>query len=210
MASIVVFSDVMLPRAVVAAGVRGRNMRLNSRVETENGRQSANTIWTQTLRQYEIGFIPMRVDQWQAIEALHEVTEGGVFGLLMEDPKDREAVNGVMTQLGANTYQLHKRYIDAGSSRFKNRKITRPNPVGFVPRLHGVVMAPADYLLDDQAGIFTVTGAPVAASALTWTGRFFVPVHFMDDSIDWTLVSSGAHDSRFLAGPSVMLQEVRE
>ena len=210
MPSIVVFPDVILPETVVSAGVRGRNMRLNSRVETENGRQSANTIWTQTLRQYEIGFIPMRVDQWQAIEALHEVTEGGVFGMLLEDPKDREVVNGVMTQLGASTYQLHKRYIDAGSSRFKNRKITRPNPVGFIPRLNGVVMPSADYLLDDQAGIFTVVGAPPAASELTWAGRFFVPVHFMDDSIDWTLMVSGTHESRYLAGPSVMLQEIRE
>jgi uncharacterized protein (TIGR02217 family) len=210
MPAIVVFSDVFLPNSVVAAGVRGKNMRLNSRVETENGRQAVNTIWTQTLRQFEIGFIPMRVDQWQAIETLHEITEGGAFGILMEDPKDREATTGVMTQLGPSTYQLHKRYVDPVSTRFKNRKITRPNPVGFVPRLAGVPMAPADYLLDDQSGVFTVTGTPPAASALSWTGRFFVPVHFMDDSIDWTMLRSGDHASRYLAGPSVMLQEIRE
>jgi hypothetical protein len=35
-------------------------------------------------------------------------------------------------------------------------------------------------------------------------------VHFLDDFIDWDLVVPGAADARFLAGPSVVLQEIRE
>jgi hypothetical protein len=44
----------------------------------------------------------------------------------------------------------------------------------------------------------------------TWTGRYYTPVHFADDFIDWDLIAPGGVDSRFLAGPSVLLQEVRE
>ena len=51
---------------------------------------------------------------------------------------------------------------------------------------------------------------PQASEALTWSGNFYVPVHFMNDEIDWDLVRAGQFDQRLLAGPSVVLQEVRE
>jgi hypothetical protein len=36
-------------------------------------------------------------------------------------------------------------------------------------------------------------------------------VHFMADSIDWSMVApSQDPDARYLAGPSVILQEIRE
>jgi hypothetical protein len=38
-----------------------------------------------------------------------------------------------------------------------------------------------------------------------------VPVHFMSDTIDWALVApSQDPNARYLAGPSVVLQEIRE
>jgi hypothetical protein len=65
-------------------------------------------------------------------------------------------------------------------------------------------------VLDTTKGIVTLLQT-VSLDALQWSGRFYVPVHFQSDSIDWTLVVSGIDpDSRFLAGPSVVLQEVRE
>ena len=70
-------------------------------------------------------------------------------------------------------------------------------------------IAPANYTLNVTTGIITIPSAP-AASTVTWIGSIYVPVHFADDSIDWTLVAAGAYDARFLAGPSVMLKEIRE
>ena len=58
-------------------------------------------------------------------------------------------------------------------------------------------------------GRVTIPSGPTAAN-LAWTGRFYVPVHFQDDAIDWELVVAGQADSRFLSGPSVVLVEVRE
>lgn len=204
--SITVLSDVILPNSVLSAGVRGKNMRLNSRVAVNNGFESINVIWSRTLRQFEIGTVPMLVGAWQAIEALHEITEGGAFGFLMKDPKDSEVVGGVMTALGGGVYQMYKRYTDAGSGRTKDRIITRPRALGLTVTNNG---APASYTLDATTGRVTIAGAP-AAAGLAWSGQFYLPVHFLEDSIDWDLIAPGAASQRLLSGPSVVLQEIRE
>ena len=51
---------------------------------------------------------------------------------------------------------------------------------------------------------------PQPTETLTWTGSFYVPVHFQDDVIDWDMAAGGSLDNRLLAGPSVNLMEVRE
>lgn len=207
--AITVFDDVIVPNDVLAAGVKGKNLRLNSRVPTDNGFESINIVWTQTLRQYTLGLVPLLLEQWQAIETLHEITEGGAYGLLLEDPKDSIVSDGVMTQVSAGVFQLYKRYLHAASTRFKTRKITRPQAPGFLPTVSGIPLSPLDYTLDVSTGRIAIASAP-AAGTLAWSGRFYVPVHFLDDAIDWDLVASGPSGQRLVAGPSVVLQEVRE
>jgi len=207
--AITVLNDVVLSNAIIQGGVKGKNMRLNSRVPTDNGFESINVIWTQTMREYTLGMVPLRVDQWQAIETLHEITEGGAYGLLMEDPKDSAVSDGIVTSISTGVYQLHKRYVHEPSTRFKTRKITRPFLAGFTLLSGGALLDPSAYALDVTTGRLTIVANPLA-SALTWTGKFYVPVHFMDDTIDWSLVVNGAAEMRYVAGPSVVLQEVRE
>lgn len=204
--AITVFADVILPNSIISAGVRGKNMRMNSRVPTDGGFESINVVWTQTLRQFEIGIVPLRVDQWQAIETLHEITEGGAYGLLMEDPKDNRVTSGgIITETTPGVYQLTKRYTEPKSGRAKDRRITRPK---------GSVTIFQDGVPINQ-GVNPLNGQVMFSSApdletFTWVGEFYVPVHFMDDVIDWELVAPGGADSRYAAGPSVVLQEVRE
>jgi uncharacterized protein (TIGR02217 family) len=210
---ITVLSDVIMPNSVISAGVRGKNIRQNTRVETEGGYQTINVGWTGTLRQYEIGTVPLLVSQWQAIEALFEITEGGAYGFLLEDPKDRTASKGIAAVRAGGGYQLFNRYLHAASGRAKDRKITRPQNAGLVVTVNGATLLPSDYTLDATTGrldIPSLSPSPANAALITWAGQFFVPVHFADDSIDWELVAGGSANARFLAGPSVLLQEVRE
>lgn len=208
---ITVYSNVLLPNSILSAGISGKQLRLNSRVQTDNGFESVNVIWSQTIRQYTLGTVPLRVDQWQALETLHEITEGGAFGFLMEDPKDRTVTNGVMQQPGTDptVMQLYKRYQEPHSLRHKERKITRPRAATVQIKDNGVLLNPGAYTINEETGIvtFSVEKNPLL---LSWTGNFYVPVHFLDDSIDWALEIAGQADGRFLAGPSVVLQEVRE
>lgn len=206
--AIIVFPDVYLPPRVIASGVRGRQMRQNRRVAQVSGHQHVNAGWTQTLREFEIGFVPMRREAWQDIETIHEITEGGAYGFLLEDPKDSVVAAGVVDSLTSTTFQLYKRYTEAGSGRTKDRKITRPRTLAFVLMISGVPTG--SYTLDVETGIVTIPAAP-AEAVVTWTGRFYVPVHFMSDSIDWTMVVPNQDpDARFLSGPSVVLEEIRE
>ena len=305
--TIIVFNDVIMPTSVIAAGVRGVNARRNTRGTTQGGYVSANVVWSRTLRRWEIGFIPMLVAQWLAIEGLHEVTEGGAFGFLMQDPKDTNAThsNGVLyphaggalvgvsgVGYGVPTYKMHKRYTSTGSARYKDRSVTRPMAVSQIKRggatvtlgagagqaaidydtgavtfvadsssavtavavgattqvtltaaLAGVSVGERLYLsglvgtidatlngtshaITNIAGtVYTLTvnttgmawssggsgyAYPQSTESLTWQGDFYVPVHFANDEIDWDMISGGPASGRLIAGPTVMLNEVRE
>jgi len=210
--AIVVFDDVFLPNRVIEAGIRGKQIRRNSRITTVSGAEAVNVVWDATLREYELGTIPMRRVAWQDIEAIHEVTDGGAFGFLLEDPKDSSITNsslGVVAALGSNQYQLFKRYIVA--SHWKDRKITRIKLANFVLNVGGVPQTlGTDFTGDITKGIVVIPAAP-EASTVTWTGSFYVPVHFLEDSIDWQMIVPGQDpDARFLSGPSVVLQEILE
>ena len=209
--SVTVLSDVVMPTSVIAAGIRGRQIRQNKRTANQAGFSTVNIVWTKTLREYDLGVVPMLVSQWEAIEGLHEVTEGGAYGFLMPDPKDNAvtATNGVASLVSGNVYQLAKRYTSLGSSRTKDRTITRPIAAGFALYLSGVLQSGGSYTLDSNTGRITIPSAPSAAN-ISWAGSFYVPVQFQSDVIDWEMVRSGQFDQRLIAGPTVALVEVRE
>lgn len=142
MAGIIVLADVIVPNSLIAAGVTGKLMRRNTRVQSQSGRQQINIDWARSLRQYEWGSVPMPVALWQTFEGLFEVTEAGAYGMLLQDPKDISVgvAEGVLypytTALvgtiglgyGVPTHKLYKRYAAAGTTRTKDRAITRPQP----------------------------------------------------------------------------------
>lgn len=210
--TITVYADVILPNRIISAGARGKQVRNNNRTLASNGTQQVNVNWARTLRQYELGVVPLSVADWQTLEGLFEVTEGGAFGFLMQDPKDTKALitEGVATSLTSITFQLYKKYTSAGSTRTKTRKITRTIATGFDIKVSGVSLTvTTQYTLNADTGVVTIPSAPAAAN-ITWSGNFYVPVHFASDEIDWELVRSGPADTRLMAGPSVTVLEVAE
>jgi uncharacterized protein (TIGR02217 family) len=132
--SITVLSDVVVPNEAIQEGIRGKQMRRNDRAELLSGAKQINVGWTRTRREYELGIVPMLRSSWQQIEALHEITEGGAYGMLLEDPKDSgvSVAEGVVAELTATTFQLYKRYTHTTSARYKDRKITRPQAASAV------------------------------------------------------------------------------
>jgi hypothetical protein len=93
------------------------------------------------------------------------------------------------------------------SNRHKDRKLTRLKASTITVFVSGVATS---FTVDGNTGIFTITGNP-SAGLVTWAGQFYVPVHFMNDQIDWDMVVAGQDpDGRFYAGPMVTLQEIRE
>lgn len=209
--SVTILSDVIAPNSIWSAGVTGKQQRLNARGQNQGGHKQINIVRARTVRQYDFSTVPLTVSIWQTLEGLHEATEGGAYGFLVKDPKDVKATHaeGVATLIsaGAHTYQLWKRYTSIGSSRTKDRKITRPLATGFELRVSGVVEP--SYSLNVDTGVITIASDP-SASSITWSGYFYVPVHFDSDDIEWDLQIAGPEDTRFLAGQRVVLTEVLE
>ena len=138
--TIVVYEDVIVPNSVILAGVVGQQIRQNTRTRNQGGYATVNVVNDVTRRAYQLGIAPMKVDAWQAIEGLYEITDAGAFGMLLEDPKDSSvtaaqgALQGYMAGVesgvlgfgnGAPTYGIRKVYTAAGSSRKAARAVTR-------------------------------------------------------------------------------------
>lgn len=134
-----VYSDIILTEQVIlASGVRGRNERRNQRAVNQAGFMSANVVWQQTLRRFELGTVPMSPELWAEVEGVFEATDGGAYGFLIFDPKDRSAdtssgkllgyttvnIGSIGVGAGVPSYRLHKLYTAA--SRTKARRISRP------------------------------------------------------------------------------------
>jgi len=308
--SLTVYNNVILGGEIIAAaGMRGKIERSNTRTMAANGNVQVNIDWSRSRRAYELGFIPASLDVWQTIAGLYEVTEGGAYGFLLQDPADsacaitegllypyNAALLGTIgVGYGVPSYKLYKRYTSAGSVRTKDRAITRPMATPVVKRggstvthgasagniainyddgtvnfvadssssvtaftagattqitltaaLSGVAIGERLYLSGivgtsattlnglshlisnitggssnvyhlsvDTTGLTRTSGGtgyayPQSTEALTWSGSFYVPVHFANDVLDWELVAPGSEDTRLLAGPSVVLHEIRE
>lgn len=188
--TITVLSDVILPESVLAAGVRGKQMRRNARATTQGGFASANVIWSRTLREFEVGYVPMLPEAWLAIEGLHEITDGGAAGFLMQDPKDHGVthsngalqafVNGAFAGTsgvgyGSPVYKLQKVYQFTGSAQTKARSITRPKGTINVKR-GGVDVAEGSGAGEIDVDLTTgiVTFEPDGSEAITgYTNLFF-------------------------------------
>lgn len=206
--AITVFGDLILDDALIAiAGLSGKNHRKNSRVEMEDGDQTINIVWANALRDYDFGFIPMIPEDWRRVESIFEVTKAGAYGFLMKDPKDSHTDTGVATEISAGLYQLHNRYIEPVSSRYSDRKITRPILAGFSIKTSGTPII--SFTLDVATGQITIPSAP-AASTLSWIGYFYVPVHFVNDELNWELNKGGPYAGRLTSSQSALLREVRE
>lgn len=66
----------------------------------------------------------------------------------------------------------------------------------------------------DTTGLARTSGGtgyayPQSTETLTWAGSFYVPVRFVSDDLDWSMVMGHAStDSRLIEGPSIQLIEV--
>lgn len=210
---ITVLADMILPNSLLSSTVSGRVKRTNTRVaHGDTGYMSINAVSAQALREYEVDTVPMRLEGWQLLQSFHEITFGGAYGFLIEDPADcvaKLSSIALMPAIGAAPayYQLQRRYTDPRSGRHWERPVTRPQANSFqLFNADGTPFA-GSHTLDVTTGRIT---ASVDPSTLKWSGRFHIPVHFQEDELNWELVAPGAYDQRFVAGRGVILQEIRE
>lgn len=207
--SLIVFSDLVMPNSIMVAGAAGARARVNTRTRNQGGYATVNVVRDVTLRTYQIGTAPMLPDLAATVVAIHEATDAGAFGFLLEDPVDNRvsAAEGKIILNADDVFQLWKRYTAPGGSRARDRRITRPL-AGWVVYEDGVPMG-GGVSIDLDTGVVTITD-PDEEAVYTWSGRFYVPVHFRDDVLEWDLVVAGNYESRRVAMNSIYLDEIRE
>lgn len=209
--SIPVLTDVIAPNSLWSATVRGRSMRRNRRGANVGGYQQINTLWSQSLRSWEFGSVPLSITTWKTLQGIYEVTDAGSYGFLLHDPQDNIVTvdhgRAIDYDSSDDTYRLVQRFTAPGGIQTHDRIVTRPDASTFQLFVNDV--AEMSYTLDDDTGVILIPSDPFP-DAITWSGRIYVPVHFVDDDIEWELVVAGPLDQRMFTGPRVMLEEIRE
>lgn len=209
--TIPILSTVIAPDSLWSATVRGKLQRRNRRAENIGGYKQINVLWSNSLRRWEFGTLPMTLAVWRALEALYEVTDAGASGFLVHDPSDCVVSNAygraIDANTVANTYQLVERKTTPTGSLTHDRTIRRLDASSFLLYLSGVLHG--TYTLDANTGIVTIPADPTAAN-ISWAANTYVPVHFENDDLDWDLELAGDEEARLFIGPSVTLVEIRE
>lgn len=213
--AITVLPSVKLVNGAIYARIQGRDELKNERVEVDNGTEYVNGVWVDTRREWDFGSKPMLRAHFMQLMALHEVTGYGRLGFLMLDPKDHVVLTsgistGVAHSLGGGDYQLDRRLTEPVSGLYTDRGISRPMVSGFSIYVSGLPLGGGDYTLDEDTGIVTIAAAPAAAN-IRWAGKFYVPVHFLEDTLPWDMLRPASDpDNRLFSGPTITLREILE
>jgi uncharacterized protein (TIGR02217 family) len=186
-----------------------------------NGLEVRSANWEDALRRFDISpGIKTTADQ-QVAETFFLACIGPVIGFLLRDVKDYTATHTAttlatgVTQRGTTSavddthkvFQLFKDY--SIGTRSARRIITRPES-GTVTLYDGTgTLISSGYTIDYTTGKVTFTSTrPVAP---TWSGNFYVPVHFQDDEIPWDIIKLNVASGKGHGDmPQVVLVEERE
>ena len=153
-------------------------------VPMDNGREKRNANWTKAKRRYTSQFMTFTDAQFALLLALFHAVQGSAYGFRFKDWTDYTAtLESLGTTPGANQtpVQLIKTYTNGANSTV--RTITRPVAGKVTVYQAGVAKAGT---FSTTTGLFTPTTNWTAATALTWTGEFDVPVRFASDELPST------------------------
>lgn len=160
---------------------------------------------TTRLHVYDYGYAIRRKAQFELLLALYHNVMGTPYeGFLHKDWLDYRATpaNSALALISGNTWQLQRRYVFGSSTVY--RDITCPKSGSVAIFTAGG--SPCTASVDAETGIATVTSGTPAY----WTGFFYVPVTFMDDTIE--NIELDGHvgiDTELARLPAIKLEEIR-
>ena len=185
---------------------------------TQNNRETRGQNWFQELSRWDIGFGIRKQEDIEILSSFFRQRRGRLHGFLFKDWSDYQVRNiqhfgdgdGALTR-----FQLRKVYGDPSlpSSEWYERKITRP--IATTVRifetadpstgLYNELFSPADYMLNEDTGVVTLTTPLALGVGIYWTGEFDIPVRFDVDSLDIAVEWADAMEIR-----NINVMEIRE
>jgi len=176
-------------------------------ITTIGGRESRLLAWADARHSFDASFAVRTLDDHALIRAHFHQARGRTHSWPLLDPTDHAATitEGFAEATGtANQYQLVKRY-GSGSYAY-DRKITRPFGVALYKS--GVLQTPGSgYTINEDTGVVTITST--TASALTWSGQFYVPCRYDTNKLPTRVVNRNGEDLLIESG-GIPIVEVKE
>lgn len=183
------------------------------RVSTPAGYSQTNQLFSKALMKYDVASGVKSLDDCHELIRFFNVMMANDSVVLFTDKTDFKSCaplqvaaysdSVIGTGDGADTtFQLYKRY-SAGGLNY-DRKITRPMTGTVKIGVNGSELL-SGWTVNVDTGIVTFSSPPANGHVITAGFHFYVPVDFVDSSLDWVL-------DKFRAGTldGIMLEEVQE
>ncbi len=219
------YDDLIFPPSISLSAFKGSRLRSTTVVQTQSGFTQRRSLWAQTRRTFDAGLVTRPIEAWRLIDDFFEICEGQAIGFLLQDPTDYQVdqASGLLAPVTGSTFSFQK--VRQVASHFAYRAIAKPD-VGQAGGSSSItiwrirdgvttLVPSSNYAIDAINGsVLFVEGyvrfaAPgVAGDAFRWSGKFFLPVRFSTDSLDWTVVDKQVGEGNLLVqGPSVPITE---
>lgn len=195
------FLDVRFPTTISYGAAGGPEWRTDV-VILDSGHEQRNQVWSAARCRWDVAQACKTDAMRSELIAFFRVVRGRAYSFRFKDFTDFEVASGegVVGAIGDGTYQLRKRYQNAGGT--SDRDVTLPLSValyaGAVLLTEGV-----HYNLNDTTGIVTPIGSPTTVPT-AWVGEFDVPARFDTDRIGLV-----AEDIEFFRSQNIPVIEVR-
>jgi uncharacterized protein (TIGR02217 family) len=185
---------LVFPRKFALGALGGPKWTTNT-VRTRGGAQKRNRVWSMPLYQYDLSHAVRTREEMEEMLEIFNVQGGGADGFRLWDFLDYQATvtQGVVLDNGDGTFQLQKRYSKGALTL--DRNILKPVS-GTVS-----VSGSCSYSLNYTTGVITVTSG---ADPTGWTGQFDVPVHFVTDLAQYSMI-----DRNRFTWEQIVLEELR-
>lgn len=180
-------------------------------VEKDGGNETRNQNWAEARADYTIDLKNKTAAQKDDLIAFFRaVAKGRAYGFRFKDHNDYQVsiAQGVLAALGADVYQLVKRYT-SGAYTY-DRYIYKPvSPLTQIKSGSNVLAAGTHYTLDASLGRITLIGSPTLVPD-AWSGEFDVPVRFDDDYLPMRAIAKDASGALIAEAQGIKLVEIRE
>jgi uncharacterized protein (TIGR02217 family) len=184
-----------------------------------NYNQQRNAAWTDSIIELDADLGNITLTQYRTLENFFRPMFGGCHSFLIEDKIEKvSSAEGFGTGDGSTTtFQLKRTYTQTEASPYNGdtnsdvRNITKPKQ-GTISIFDNASLKTetTHYTVNYGTGVITFLSAPVNAHVLTWTGNYYLPVRFKDDSLDAVaIVQDSTATTGVMAVPNLTFEEVR-
>ena len=188
------FRNIRFPTGIRYGAEMGP-MFSTSRARVMSGRSQRNKNWTYPARKFTVERAVTSDDLRKELLAFFYNVNGGADSFRIKDATDFEASisEGVFTYLGANRYQMWKRYTSG--SYTKDIPVLLPvtgtiTVTGYTETTHYTI----DYT--QPLGIVTMLGSPSPTAPTTWSGQYDIHAIFERDDLPMVIEEGGVFTSQ--------------